>query len=98
MGGLRGAVHAVEFFLNFQEALRHLVQRLIDDGRKQPLLIAEADVDEICAGVGGRGDSAQRRVGIALVQKFCLCAVQYAFGYAFKLFCHSHASIHNSVS
>ena len=58
VGGRRGAVHAVELLLNFQKALCHLVQRRLDDGRKQPLLIAETDVDGICAGVGGRGDSA----------------------------------------
>ena len=95
---LCGPVHMTERFLDAQKALRHLGQHRLHDGRKQSLLVLEADIDGIGAGIRCRCNDPQGCIGIAFVQKFRLCAVQDALGNTFDLFCHLPFLFHNVVS
>ena len=91
---LRITVHAVELLLYLQKALRHFAEHRLDDRGEQPLLVAEAHVDGVCARVRRRRDNAQGSVLVAVIQKLLLRACKYALGHALYLLCHRLASIY----
>ena len=73
-GGVRQqaeGVQTAEGLLELQEALRHPAEHRLRDGREEALLVPEADVDGVGAGVR-RGDGPEGGLRIALVRKLRL--------------------------